>query len=77
MREPDCFTCVTRLPTRDVLRLSVPEGVLEEGGSVTGFLYFENLSARERQTTFQVRLVDAKTGEAFGSLAIPFQVRED
>jgi hypothetical protein len=63
------------LPTRDMLRQALPEGTLEDGGTITGFLYFQDVSEREGRVTLQARLVDARTGEQFGTLAIPFEVR--
>jgi hypothetical protein len=63
------------LPTRDMLRQALPEGTLEDGGTLTGFLYFQDVSEREGRVTLQARLVDARTGEQFGTLAIPFDVR--
>ncbi|HEX8435085.1 hypothetical protein [Archangium sp.] len=63
------------LPTRDMLRRALPEGTLEPGGTVTGFLYFQDVSEREGSVTLQARLVDARTGEQFGTLTIPFGVR--
>ncbi|MCY1082682.1 hypothetical protein [Archangium lansingense] len=63
------------LPTRDMLRKVLPEGTLDTGGTLTGFLYFQNVSEREGSVTLQARLVDARTGEHFGTLGIPFGVR--
>ncbi|HYO55957.1 hypothetical protein [Archangium sp.] len=63
------------LPTRDMVRNALPEGTLDTGGTLTGFLYFQNVSEREGSVTLQARLVDARTGEQFGTLAIPFGVR--
>jgi hypothetical protein len=63
------------LPTRDMLRRALPEGTLEPGGTVTGFLYFQDVSEREGSVTLQARLVDARTGEQFATLSIPFGVR--
>ncbi len=63
------------LPTRDMVRLALPEGTLQPGDSVTGFLYFQDVSEREGTVTLQARLVDARTGEQFGTLSIPFGVR--
>ena len=63
------------LPTRDMMRNALPEGTLDTGGTLTGFLYFQNVSEREGTVTLQARLVDARTGEQFGTLSIPFEVR--
>ncbi|WP_257451319.1 hypothetical protein [Archangium lipolyticum] len=63
------------LPTRDMLREALPEGTLDTGGTITGFLFFQGVSEREGRVTLQARLVDARTGEQFGTLSIPFDVR--
>jgi hypothetical protein len=62
------------LATADVHRLAVKEGLLEDGASLSGFLYFQNVGAQEREVTLQARLVDANTGETFTTLRIPFRV---
>lgn len=62
------------LPTKDMLNRALPEGTLEDGGAVAGFLYFQGVADREERVTLQARLVDARTGETFGSLSIPFAV---
>jgi hypothetical protein len=69
--------CDEPLPTRDMLEQALPEGTLENGGTISGFLYFQGVGAREHQVTLQARLVDATTGEPFGQVSIPFQVRRD
>jgi len=62
------------LPTADMVRAALPQGTLQPGGALTGFLYFQNVGAREGQVTLRARLVDARTGMQFGTLDIPFQV---
>jgi hypothetical protein len=74
---PPYVRCEEPLPTEDMLGRALPEGSLENGGTVAGFLYFQGVADRERQVILQARLVDASTGEAFGELRIPFQVRRD
>jgi hypothetical protein len=69
--------CEEPLPTQDMMDRALPEGTLETGGTVSGFLYFQGVGDRERQVILQAQLVDAKTGEPFGELSIPFQVRRD
>ncbi len=66
--------CEEPLPTKDMLEQALPEGTLEDGGTVAGFLYFQGIAEREKQVTLQAQLVDARTGEHFGRLSIPFQV---
>ncbi|MDY7228933.1 hypothetical protein [Hyalangium rubrum] len=66
--------CEEPLPTQDMLDRALPEGTLENGGIISGFLYFQGVAERERQVTLVARLVDARTGEPVGTLSIPFQV---
>lgn len=62
------------LPTPEMLRKAVPEGVLEAGGELEGFLYFEEMPERlaGTQINFHLELVDAVDGERFATLHIPF-----
>ncbi|WP_223641336.1 hypothetical protein [Corallococcus sp. EGB] len=62
------------LPTTDMINNALPEGTLEPGGRMEGFLYFQGVVHRESAVTLQLQLVDAQTGEPFGSLGIPFEV---
>lgn len=62
------------LPTQEMTRAALPNGILPPGGTLTGFLYFQNVGEREGQVTLQAKLVDATTGKAFGTLSIPFDV---
>ena len=59
---------------RAVLDRAIPEGVLEPGGHVTGFIYFQGLGAHGPDVVFRADLVDADTGAMRGRLAIPFVV---
>lgn len=63
-----------RLPTEQMLKRVLPAGVLDSGGHVTGFLYFQEVNPGEKDVTFTANLVDAKTGEIFGTISIPFKV---
>jgi hypothetical protein len=69
--------CDEPLPTQDMVKQALPEGTLENGGTVAGFLYFQDVGERERQVLLQARLVDASTGQPFGQLTIPFEVRKN
>jgi hypothetical protein len=64
-----------RLPTGDMVQKALPEGVLEAGGRVTGFLYFEDIDVGKDDTaTFVTDLVNASTGETVGAIRIPLEV---
>jgi hypothetical protein len=56
-----------------MLAKAIPEGVIEANGRLTGFLYFQQVQGDT--VTFTMELVDAKTGESFGHIQIPFVVR--
>lgn len=67
----------TPLPTEDMLEKALPEGVLAEDGYLrSGFLYFEAVDEDLSRVDFTFELVDATSGERFGTIRIPFSVRE-
>ena len=45
----------------------------QDGGTVSGFVYFQSVTSRESAVQFQMNLVDASDGTAFGVITIPFQ----
>ncbi len=59
------------LPTRTMLEKAIPEGVLQPGGHLKGFLYFPELGNGVKQVTFQELLVNADTSNVFGRIDIP------
>jgi hypothetical protein len=62
-------------PGRYVLREGLPEGMLDAGGSVTGFLYFENPVRREDRATFEAELErGGVTNSHSTTIKIPFRV---
>ena len=63
------------LPTRDMIRQAIPEGVLRDGGRLSGFLYFPMVEHRNEAVTFTADLVDAETQKTFGKVSISFEVR--
>jgi hypothetical protein len=63
-----------KLPTNDMLLRAIPEGVLEPGGRVTGFLYLENKPRSGDECTFVADLVSADNGEHFGRVRVPIEV---
>lgn len=60
------------LPSKDMLDRALPEGVIQPGGHVTGFIYFQNLPKGTTPVDLQANLVDANTQLPFGRLDIPF-----
>ncbi|HXJ21784.1 MAG TPA: hypothetical protein VMT03_16285 [Polyangia bacterium] len=64
----------SNLPSQSMRRMGLPEGVLGDGGEISGFLYFENATKRERRLTFQADIGDAPTGQQLAEIAIPFRV---
>jgi hypothetical protein len=69
-------------PTVEMLSLALPEGVIEPGGEVAGFLYFEKVGRDLPMVTFRADLVAVGSGEGatgaagaeFGQISIPFTV---
>ena len=64
------------LPTREMVQRALPEGVVEKGGRLDGFLYFERVPADLPKVVYTADLVDARTGRRFGRITIPFAVVE-
>jgi hypothetical protein len=61
-------------PTREMRRMGLPEGVLADGGSVSGYLYFEDLTRARRRHVFEAELTDGESGGAVATISIPFSV---
>lgn len=64
------------LPTQDMLEKAIPEGMLNPGGSVEGYLYFPHVPSKAKSVEFQATLMEAQSHERFGTLLIPFQRKE-
>lgn len=64
-----------RLPTRDMIELAIPEGVLESGGQLSGYLYFHKIPKNAESADLYVKLVDANTDRQFGVVGMPFLVK--
>lgn len=65
----------TALPTDDMIAEALPEGVLQDGGRVEGFLYFRGVTARESRVTLRFELTDANDERPFGTASLPLVVR--
>jgi hypothetical protein len=63
------------LPTRAMRRMALPEGVLADGGEISGFLYFENATRKESHVMFQADLDQPPKGAEIAAIEIPFVVR--
>jgi hypothetical protein len=68
----------TRLPTAGVLDRALPEGVLENRGTASGYLYFQKVGAGEREVTLQAGLQEPTqarqaTTHRLASIDIPFR----
>lgn len=59
------------LPSPDMLAEALPEGVLDQGGQIGGFLYFQRAPDSEQSVRFQARLIDARSEDVFGEVLIP------
>jgi hypothetical protein len=60
------------LPTQTMLGRALPAGVVEPGGSIAGFVYFQDVPGDKVPLLFAMPLVDAKSGAQFGEVRIPF-----
>ncbi len=62
------------LPTAGMLDRVLPDGVLDDNGRLSGFLYFEKVNTSKKFVTFRADLVNAENGHDFGTITIPFKV---
>jgi hypothetical protein len=63
------------LPTRPMRRMALPEGVLADGGEISGFLYFENATRREKRVMFHADIDQPPQGAELTEIEIPFVVQ--
>lgn len=61
------------LPTVDMIDRAIPEGVLEPGGRIVGFMYFEPLRPGLDRVRLDFDLVDAKSQLNYGRIEIPLR----
>lgn len=60
-------------PSSDVVRMGIPEGVLGDGGIISGFLYFERPD-HEHEVTFDAEFDNSEGQATVASVKIPFRV---
>jgi hypothetical protein len=65
------------LPTEEMVAEVLPEGVLDPGGRVAGFLYFERVDPEIPRVRFRADLVSVADGDVFGEVSIPFTVNQE
>jgi hypothetical protein len=61
-------------PSRQAERMAMPEGVLENGGVISGFLYFETPLGHEDGVTFEAEFDNSDGQDTVASVKIPFRV---
>jgi hypothetical protein len=59
-------------PTREMVSSAIPEGVLEPGGYLAGYLYFQKLDRYARNVRLQAVLQSAFTGESIAMVELAF-----
>jgi hypothetical protein len=64
---------VIELPTRDMVAQALPEGMLEPGQKISGFVFFEDLDDDIAEVVFTAPLVEATKHFTFGNIEIPFE----
>ncbi|HJX64688.1 MAG TPA: hypothetical protein VJ860_12155 [Polyangia bacterium] len=64
------------LPTREMLRRGIREGVMADGRKVAGFIYFQKTRPDVAGLTLSADLVDAATNQSFGRIEIPLTVED-
>jgi hypothetical protein len=64
----------TPIPSQDMITQALPEGTVENGGRVSGFLYFQRVVGRETNLRFEARFPDAKTNESVATIGVPLVV---
>jgi hypothetical protein len=62
-------------PSLEVMRMALPEGVLDDGGIISGFLFFESPLDKEDRVAFHADLGSSDGQTSIASIAIPFQVQ--
>lgn len=64
----------TELPTAAMLVRALPEGVIERGGFVEGWVYFEKVPDTVERVTFSADLVNANTRNQFAEVRMSYNV---
>jgi len=70
----DAYYIDVHLPTEAMLQQSISQGVVADSAETSGFLYFHMPTERQPAITFSTILVDALTGQRFGSIDVPLRI---
>jgi hypothetical protein len=63
------------MPTKEMLRRAIREGVVADGKKIAGFVYFPK--TKREVVTIRAGLVDATTKQPFGRIEIPLTVAKE
>lgn len=64
------------LPSPDMMKAALPEGVLAPGGRISGFLYLQPPPATAESVVFEFSLAEVPgSTSSFGRINIPFRIR--
>lgn len=72
----DAYWAERELPTGKMLARALPPGVLEPGGRVDGWLFFEKVDEDAGRVHLRAELVDAEDGDRHGVARLPFTAEE-
>ena len=50
---------------------AIPEGVIQPGGQVSGFLYFRRIPQDIERVTLRAELMNGLDGKGFGEVRVP------
>jgi len=63
-----------QLPTLEMLKRAIPEGILNEAGTITGYFFFEKVDPEGGKVQYTAELINAQNGTIFGRINIPFEL---
>ena len=61
------------LPTTGMRRRGIPEGIIDPGGEVKGYLFFEDVSRSAKPVTLHYEIVDPTSGASTGSIQVAIE----
>ncbi len=74
---PEAYAWEKPLPTSDMLSKSMPIGVLADGGTVTGYIFFPRVATAGSPLDLTATLVNANTKAEVARVSIPFVAAHD